>query len=610
MSYFAVDPVHWSIKTILAQDSDVIEELAKRSAGTTTAYRVVLGRCLLAMDESKLCTTMGFSSSIHYAIQVLGLEKKEAYGLRRVALNLESLPLLTEAAERGQISWTKLRSVTTKASLETEDFWLRICARKNSHEVERLCAASEYGKLPWEEGGEPDLPVTRLQLHLDAARGELFERLALSVSEKAGRTLSVVEAIEHLAVELLSNRPATPRRVQNMRKDAERGANAKRRSHSHLIQDARELAEGWGLVNEADALAMALGTDRVEYSQGEDGITAEPRASSASSAQAGSHPAEDLDVAGPTDNEVGGARMDVIGTAGHRVDGARTVVAEPPDKDVDGARTGALGSTGHQVDGAGGVMAASDDNDTGAAALCSGAEGSDNVPARGQLGDCATSRRRAMMTGFRPTSVPARGQCQPSPPAPVVEALGPGPSTAGQERDESPSSGAEKAVKPPCADHEVEAVEIGSARFEELVALGHFDEKYDWQNPRLTFNPRARKATVAQRKEILRRDGYCCRTPGCPHRMWLQLHHTVYFSRCGETVRKNLVPLCFRCHTNVHNGLLKITGNADGSLTFTDASGNDLERTRALGIADWLNFWVGWRGGQQDRHQPRALGFG
>lgn len=179
MSILVLDPVHWSTKTILVQHSDAILDLAKKSAGTSTAYRLVLGRCLVAMDESGLAKEMGFSSSVHYAIQKLGLGKGEAYDVRRVALALESLPLLSEAAERGRIHWSKLCLVTSKATLETEEFWLRICEHKNCREIEELCSGLEYGKLPWHDAKEPELPVRRLQLYLDAARGELFEQLAL-----------------------------------------------------------------------------------------------------------------------------------------------------------------------------------------------------------------------------------------------------------------------------------------------------------------------------------------------------------------------------------------------------------------------------------------------
>ena len=88
--------------------------------------------------------------------------------------------------------------------------------------------------------------------------------------------------------------------------------------------------------------------------------------------------------------------------------------------------------------------------------------------------------------------------------------------------------------------------------------------------------------------------------------MWLQLHHAVFFSPCGETVRANLVSLCSRCH-KCPQEQLAITGNADGTLTFTNGQGDDLGYAHPLDVADWLNFWLGWTGDEQDRHGPRGL---
>ena len=471
MSMHSWDPVRWPTRTIVAQTSEVVQELARKSAGTTTAYRLVLGRCLLAIDENRFYQSLGFSSSIHYAIQALGLSKREAYETRRVAFDLESLPQLREAAESGQISWSKLREVTRKASPETEEVWRKLCAHKNYHEIEALCRATEYGKLPWDERSEPEAPVTRLQLYLDAARGELFEQLALAVSEKVGKTLSVVEAIEHLAVQELSGRPVTPRRVQSMRREAERSAQARRRKESLLVRSARELSESWEVLEATDPLAVAVGLNSLNATAGPDGAQ--------------------------------GITSAV--TADERAEGDHSALA---------AKAQDLGS--EAADPA--------------------------VPARGKSGQA------------------------------------------------------------------LEMVELGSERFQELLDQARSEEeKFSWQNHRLSFNPGARKATVAQRREILRRDGYCCRTPGCPHRMWLQLHHAVFFSQCGETVRANLVSLCSRCHNNVHKGQLAITGNADGTLTFTNGQGDDLGYAHPLDVADWLNFWLGWTGDEQDRHGPRGL---
>ena len=127
----------------------------------------------------------------------------------------------------------------------------------------------------------------------------------------------------------------------------------------------------------------------------------------------------------------------------------------------------------------------------------------------------------------------------------------------------------------------------------------------DWRNRRLRFNEEARLPTPAQRREMIRRDGYCCSTPGCSNHLWLEVHHVVLYSRKGKTIGSNLVTLCSRCHKNVHRGHLRISGQAPDKLVFRDREGRDLHRTHALGVAGWLDFWCGWSGGRDDSHQHR-----
>jgi hypothetical protein len=130
-----------------------------------------------------------------------------------------------------------------------------------------------------------------------------------------------------------------------------------------------------------------------------------------------------------------------------------------------------------------------------------------------------------------------------------------------------------------------------------------------WQNPRLHFNEEARQPTPAQRREILRRDGYCCSTPGCPNHLWLELHHVVPYSEKGKTLPANLITLCSRCHKNAHEGRMTLSGQ-DGAIEFRDAHGNDLARNHDLSVACWLNFRIGWRGREDDSHYHRALAAG
>ncbi len=193
MSFFAIDPVHWTTRAILDHGPDVIVELAKKSSAITHAYRLVLGRCLLAIRESKLYERLGYSGEIHYAVSALGLSQKDACECRRVAGALEFLPQLTRAAELGQVPWGRLREIVRKATADTEEFWLRIAAFKSDSEIQQLVAACEYGKLPWQDGEEPRPITTRLVFQVDVEQEELFERMVQLLSQKVGRPLTLVE---------------------------------------------------------------------------------------------------------------------------------------------------------------------------------------------------------------------------------------------------------------------------------------------------------------------------------------------------------------------------------------------------------------------------------
>jgi len=132
-------------------------------------------------------------------------------------------------------------------------------------------------------------------------------------------------------------------------------------------------------------------------------------------------------------------------------------------------------------------------------------------------------------------------------------------------------------------------------------------DKPHWENPLVRFNPKARDLTPAQRQEILRRDGYCCQTPGCPHHLWLETHHIVFYRDGGQTVPENLVILCGGCHRNLHRGHLRIVGSQDEGLRFLDREGRDLGRQARLVRAMWLDVNLGWAGEEWHSHYHREL---
>jgi Domain of unknown function (DUF222)/HNH endonuclease len=79
----------------------------------------------------------------------------------------------------------------------------------------------------------------------------------------------------------------------------------------------------------------------------------------------------------------------------------------------------------------------------------------------------------------------------------------------------------------------------------------------------LSVGRRSRKAPPALRRAVRERDGYRCRFPGC-HSRKTDLHHIRYWSNGGETSLENLLLLCRRHHTLVHEDGYIITPGGGG----------------------------------------------
>lgn len=118
------------------------------------------------------------------------------------------------------------------------------------------------------------------------------------------------------------------------------------------------------------------------------------------------------------------------------------------------------------------------------------------------------------------------------------------------------------------------------------------DEEGSDTADRTRFNAEARCATPAQRRHLIRRERYCCASPGCQNHTWLEAHHLIAYAAGGVTLPSNLIMLCSACHRLVHEGKLKITGEAPDKLSFEDSQGRDLERDTRQEDGSFLAMWI------------------
>jgi hypothetical protein len=78
------------------------------------------------------------------------------------------------------------------------------------------------------------------------------------------------------------------------------------------------------------------------------------------------------------------------------------------------------------------------------------------------------------------------------------------------------------------------------------------------QGEPLSIGRKSRVVPKAIQRAVRARDKRCCTFPGCNNRRFLDCHHVEHWSDGGETSLDNLVLLCTRHHTLVHEGRFRI----------------------------------------------------
>ncbi|HEV8395715.1 MAG TPA: HNH endonuclease signature motif containing protein [Vicinamibacterales bacterium] len=91
----------------------------------------------------------------------------------------------------------------------------------------------------------------------------------------------------------------------------------------------------------------------------------------------------------------------------------------------------------------------------------------------------------------------------------------------------------------------------------------------------LDVGRRTRTVPTAIRRALTTRDA-CCRFPGCTARR-CDAHHITHWGDGGPTSLDNLMLLCRRHHTLVHEGGISIERDVLGNLTFVRPDGRVIE---------------------------------
>jgi hypothetical protein len=189
------------------------------AARVDAALRQALGAC----DQAHKCAVLWFAE-VHrrglyrqlghaslqlYATQALGFSDNRYYQFKRLAVDLDRLPVLREAVEAGEIGWTKALQVARVATTTTQAAWVAKAATTGRRELEMqvrqarkrrpsapaaqldlgaaaqldfdTAAQPDYGTAAQPAFGTPAQPVadppTTISLRADGVRLARFEAL-------------------------------------------------------------------------------------------------------------------------------------------------------------------------------------------------------------------------------------------------------------------------------------------------------------------------------------------------------------------------------------------------------------------------------------------------
>ncbi len=238
----------WSPEKLREMEPGELDDLARGAGRSLVMGRLILGRCLVELDRRTVLDEWGFSGSIHYARYALRLSRKDAREMRRVARELEPLPVLSTAAEQGDIGWSHLREAVRVAVPETEQAWLEAAQTCTWNVFHRLVRQAVAGDLPGQASQEPQVEQVELRFLLTAEQAEVYNAGMARLSRRFGRLVDPAEALEYAFADLLAGNDST--------------LEARLQQALELLEDMRNMRDRQQRQEDARAQAAAFRTWR------------------------------------------------------------------------------------------------------------------------------------------------------------------------------------------------------------------------------------------------------------------------------------------------------------------------------------------------------------
>jgi hypothetical protein len=167
------------------EEWQVVHENLCTLASQECEHAASLAHWLRAAERVRVFEHVGCGSLLEYLERVLGYTPHTAKERLRVANALETLPKLSDALARGEMSFCCVRELTRVATPETEDEWIEAARGMLVRQVEELVAGRTRGDHP-DCLPDPDVRKRRARFELSPEVFALVRQARQVLQEELG----------------------------------------------------------------------------------------------------------------------------------------------------------------------------------------------------------------------------------------------------------------------------------------------------------------------------------------------------------------------------------------------------------------------------------------
>lgn len=177
-----------------------VDRRFRTSARLSDCSQRVMAFYLVEVEEHGLYSVEGYSGTVEYAAEAVGIDRRRTWELIRVGRRLLELRKVDIAFCEGRLGWTKVLKLMRVATPEHEDAWLALAISSTVREFDKEVRLAKFGQAPRKAGTRKGLPEIRFRIGgtVDPVLQTRWEQLQGEATKALGAEAGFAETLEYL----------------------------------------------------------------------------------------------------------------------------------------------------------------------------------------------------------------------------------------------------------------------------------------------------------------------------------------------------------------------------------------------------------------------------